>query len=92
MLAAIITCHGLTMISPSDHDLRRPLSDLMHERTLPIYKTPVAVRSWVYLVTDDRREAETAWIDKLEAGSPDRWRLAHIGETRVYIWESDVEF
>ena len=92
MLAAIITCHGLTMISPSDHDLRRPLSDLMHERTLPIYKTPVAVRSWVYLVTDDQRATETTWIDTLESGEPDRWRLAQIGETSGNIWERHGEF
>jgi uncharacterized membrane-anchored protein len=80
------------MISPSDHDLRRPLSDLMHERTLPIYKTPVAVRSWVYLVPDDQRAAETAWIDSLEPGDADRWRLAQIGETNGSIWERHGEF
>ncbi|MGA9658988.1 MAG: DUF3422 domain-containing protein [Asticcacaulis sp.] len=52
-----------------EHALRRSLSDLMHERTLPIYTTPVAVRSWVYMVDDDDRAAEARWIESLEGES-----------------------
>ncbi len=80
------------MKSPLDHNLRQPLSDLMHERTLPIYKTPVAVRSWVYLVNDDQRAAETDWINSLEAGDPDRWRLAQTDGSSGRIWERHGEF
>lgn len=80
------------MKSPHDHTLRQPLSDLMHERTLPIYKTPVAVRSWVYLVSDGQRQAETDWINSLEAGDADRWRLAQSDETSGRIWERHGEF
>ncbi|WP_031239008.1 DUF3422 domain-containing protein [Asticcacaulis sp. AC466] len=80
------------MTSPNDHDLRRSLSDLMHERTLPIYRTPVAVRSWVYLVTEAERAAESAWIDHLDPGAGDRSRLARIGDTGGAIWERHGEF
>ncbi len=85
------------MKSPLDHDLRQPLSDLMHERTLPIYKTPVAVRSWVYLVSDDQRMAETDWINSLESGDPDRWRqdkwrMAQTDGSSGQIWERHGEF
>ena len=80
------------MKPPLDHDLRQPLSDLMHERTLPIYKTPVAVRSWVYLVSDDQRASETNWINSLEAGDPDRWRLAQTDGSTGRIWERHGEF
>jgi len=80
------------MKSPLDHDLRQPLSDLMHERTLPIYKTPVAVRSWVYLVSDEQRAPETDWINSLEAGDADRWRLAETDGASGHIWERHGEF
>jgi len=80
------------MTSPTDHSLRQPLSDLMHERTLPIYKTPVAVRSWVYLVPDDLRAAEDAWIGSLETGEPGRWRLAQSHDAGGQIWERHGEF
>ena len=80
------------MKSPHDHALRQPLSDLMHERTLPIYKTPVAVRSWVYLVSDDQRQTETDWVNSLQAGAPDLWRLAETDETTGRIWERHGEF
>jgi uncharacterized membrane-anchored protein len=89
------------MKSPIDHSLRQPLSDLMHERTLPIYKTPVAVRSWVYLVNDEQRDAETAWLNTLETrkagkagktGDAERWRLAQTGADGGRIWERHGEF
>jgi uncharacterized membrane-anchored protein len=80
------------MKSPIDHSLRQPLSNLMHERTLPIYKTPVAVRSWVYLVSDDQRQAETDWLNTLETGDTDRWRLARAEPAGGQIWERHGEF
>lgn len=80
------------MKSPHDHALRQTLSDLMHERTLPIYKTPVAVRSWVYQVSDDQRAAETDWINSLETGASAHGRLASANDTSGQIWERHGEF
>lgn len=78
---------------PADHALRQPLSDLMHERTIPIFKAPVAVRSWVYLVADQDRHAEAEWIDSLAGESdPARWRLAEATESGGHVWERHGEF
>ena len=58
------------MSRPADHALRRPLSDLMHERTIPVFTAPVVLRSWVYLVDDTERATESQWIADL-AGDDD---------------------
>ncbi len=91
-------------MSSDDHPLRRPLSDLMHERSIPVFTAPVTVRSWVYLVASEEREAERAWISGLaEEGLPedgpdgyvhdaDRWRLAEVSPAGGRIWERHGEF
>lgn len=81
------------MTRPDDHPLRRTLSDLMHERAIPVFKAPVTVRSWVYLVSDDERAAEDAWVNSLAGeDEPGRWRHAEIGEREGRIWERHGEF
>jgi len=81
------------MPAPQDHPLRATLSDLMHARALPIFASPVVVRSWVYLVGDDERAAERQWIDSLpgEHGI-DGWTLHDIGPRDGMIWERHGEF
>jgi len=81
------------MPAPQDHPLRATLSDLMHARALPIFASPVVVRSWVYLVGDDERSAEREWIDSLpgEHGA-EGWTLHDIGTTGGMIWERHGEF
>ena len=81
------------MPAPEDHPLRATLSDLMHARALPIFASPVVVRSWVYLVGDDERLAERQWIDSLpgEHGA-EGWTLHDIGPTGGMIWERHGEF
>ncbi len=76
-----------------DHALRTALSDLMHARAIPIFASPVLVRSWVYLLTDEERAAERAWIDSLpgEHGA-EGWTLHDIGPTGGMIWERHGEF
>jgi len=81
------------MPRPPDHPLRAPLSDLMHERTIPVFRSPVAVRSWVYLVPDTERAAELDWIEGLDGRhGAERWTLHDIGETEGAIWERHGEF
>ena len=81
------------MPAPQDHPLRATLSDLMHARALPIFASPVVVRSWVYLVGDDERSAERQWIDSLpgEHGA-EGWTLHDVGATGGMIWERHGEF
>lgn len=81
------------MSAPQDHPLRATLSDLMHARALPIFSSPVIVRSWVYLIGDDERAAERQWIDSLpgEHGA-EGWTLHDIGEHDGMIWERHGEF
>ena len=65
----------------------------MHQRAIPIFKSPVTVRSWVYLVGDDERAAEDAWIASLCGGEePGRWRHTEITEKEGRIWERHGEF
>ncbi len=81
------------MSRPVDHPLRASLSDLMHERAIPVFKTPVAVRSWVYLVADDERQAELDWIDSLDGKhGAERWTLSDVGDTGGALWERHGEF
>ncbi len=81
------------MTQPADHPQRRALSDLMHARALPIFKGPVAVRSWLYLVDDDERAAELAWVDSLDGDhGEERWTLHDIGPDSGMIWERHGEF
>jgi uncharacterized membrane-anchored protein len=49
----------------ADHPLRRRLSDVLHERSLQIEAGPVALRSWLVLVDDEDRAAETEWLASL---------------------------
>jgi uncharacterized membrane-anchored protein len=81
------------MSAPQDHPLRARLSDLMHARALPIFSSPVIVRSWVYLIDDDERPAERQWIDSLpgEHGA-EGWTLHDIGAHDGMIWERHGEF
>lgn len=81
------------MPRPPDHPLRAPLSDLMHERAIPVFRSPVVVRSWVYLLSDAERAAELEWIEGLEGRhGAERWTLHDVGETSGAIWERHGEF
>lgn len=82
------------MTRPPDHPLRLALTDLMHERSLPMDKAPVVVRSWVYLVDDTDRAAETAWVDGLGShnGASEHGRLAITDTDGGSIWERHGEF
>ena len=64
------------MTQIADHPLRLALSELMHERALPVLAAPLALRSWVLLVDDADRAAETAWVNRLGDGA--EGRLARI--------------
>lgn len=76
-----------------DHALRATLSDLMHERLIPIFKAPVTVRSWVYLVPDSERAKELAWIEGLDGKhGAERWTLSDIGDAGGALWERHGEF
>ena len=78
----------------ADHSLRASLSDLMHERSIPVFKSPVVVRSWVYLVDDAWRQEESNWVNSLDAEGhdPARWRLAQTTDAGGKIWERHGEF
>jgi len=78
------------MHDPVDHPLRAALSDLMHARSLPIFASPVVVRSWVSLVGDAERAVESDWIATL--GDADDGRLASIASGIGMIWERHGEF
>ncbi|MGZ3304218.1 MAG: DUF3422 domain-containing protein [Asticcacaulis sp.] len=81
------------MTQTNDHPQRRRLSDLMHARALPIFKAPVVVRSWLYLVADEDRGRELQWIDSLDGDHGDeRWTLHNIGASGGMIWERHGEF
>lgn len=80
------------MTSIADHPLRQTLTDLMHERALPVLSAPVALRSWVLLVEDTERDAEAAWVEGLSEASPDEGRLAQIEAENGHIWERHGEF
>lgn len=80
------------MTAAYDHSLRRSLSDLLHERSLAVYASPVALRSWVLLVPDAARRDEEAHVCRFGA-SPDmaaHGRFAPEGAQRV--WERHGEF
>ncbi|GGZ44447.1 DUF3422 domain-containing protein [Asticcacaulis endophyticus] len=82
-------------ITSDDHPLRQPLSDLMHEREIPVTRAPVTLRSWVYLVPPSARAAETAWVNALDAdgsGAAERWRLVTTDEAGGAMWERHGEF
>lgn len=78
------------MTETTDHPLRTTLSNLMHERTIPAFATPAVVRSWVSLVRDEDRAAETAWVSSL--GDAKDGRLARFGPDGGMIWERHGEF
>ncbi len=81
------------MPASQDHPLRASLSDLMHARALPIFASPVIVRSWVYLVGDEERAAERQWIDSLpgEHGA-EGWTLHDVNDREGMVWERHGEF
>ncbi|MDI7774175.1 DUF3422 domain-containing protein [Asticcacaulis sp. EMRT-3] len=73
-----------------DHSLRAKLSELMHARTIPLFTAPAVVRSWLCLVSDDERAAETEWVNSL--GTPVDGRLAETTPKGGMIWERHGEF
>jgi len=77
-----------------DHPLRHTLSQMLHERTLPVFNSPVILRSWVYLVADEERAAEARWISSLdsEGTAAETGRLLSIGDNGGYLWERHGEF
>ncbi|UDF05441.1 DUF3422 domain-containing protein [Asticcacaulis sp. AND118] len=78
------------MTQIADHPLRLALSELMHERALPVLAAPLALRSWVLLVDDADRAAETEWVNRLGDGA--EGRLARIEAQAGRIWERHGEF
>lgn len=82
------------MTESTDHPLRQRLSDVLHERSLPVTRSPVALRSWLYLVSDEDRAAEAQWIANLDSDGEAalHGRLALTGPDGGRIWESHGEF
>ncbi|MGN6423200.1 MAG: DUF3422 domain-containing protein [Asticcacaulis sp.] len=78
------------MTEPADHPLRAALSQLMHERTIPVFASPAVARSWVMLVSDEERAAETDWVARL--GETADGRMAQMSERSGVIWERHGEF
>lgn len=78
------------MTEPADHPLRAALSQLMHERTIPVFASPAVARSWVMLVSDEERAAETDWVARL--GETADGRMAQMSEHSGVIWERHGEF
>ncbi|HWU50062.1 MAG TPA: DUF3422 domain-containing protein [Asticcacaulis sp.] len=78
------------MTEPADHPLRATLSQLMHERTIPVFASPAVARSWVMLVSDEERAAETDWVARL--GETADGRMAQMSERSGVIWERHGEF
>lgn len=52
------------MPQSKSHPLRNTISDLTHERALPNMKSPLTIRHWVIVVSDDEKEKEREWIKK----------------------------
>lgn len=78
-----------------DHPFRHILSQMLHERTLPVFHAPVTLRAWVLLVSDDQREEEARWIAELDRDGQDaveRGRLISLGDTGGCLWERHGEF
>jgi uncharacterized membrane-anchored protein len=77
-----------------DHPLRLSLSELMHERALPVLEAPLVLRSWVLLVDDADRKAETEWVRWLGASKAATESGRHAVDTDKTgaIWERHGEF
>jgi uncharacterized membrane-anchored protein len=90
MVASTQHSPAIVMTEPADHPLRAALSNLMHERTIPVFGSPAVVRSWVMLVADDQRAAEADWVATL--GEARDGRLAQSFERSGMIWERHGEF
>lgn len=88
----------------NDHVLRSALSDLMHERSLPVLRSPMRLRSWLFMVDDADREIEALNIKRFDKkgdalalgrllvteGSGGRLWEKH-GEFSTYSWFDQVK-
>lgn len=79
---------------PEWHALRVSLSEIMHDRTLPLGKSPVRVRQWL-IMHDEGDDAQfSRWLsdnggNELE---PNSTRLTGNADNSVVIWERHNEF
>ena len=82
------------MTLPEDHTLRVSLSEIMHDRTLPLERSPVRVRQWL-IMHDEGDDAQfSRWLscnggNELE---PSRTRLTGRADNCAVIWERHNEF
>lgn len=78
-----------------NHPLRTILTNLFHERSLPILKSPLILRCWLVMVDDDERAKEYANLKKIapEAQKDKDGGLFQIkGEKNGLIFERHGEF
>ncbi len=82
------------MTLPEGHALRVSLSEIMHDRTLPLEQSPVRVRQWL-IMHDEGGDAQfSRWLSdnggiELE---PNRTRLTGRTDDCAVIWERHNEF
>ena len=81
-----------------DDPLRRPLTELLHERSLRLGPSPIILRSWVLLLDDAERATEREWIislgtrEEAESGLMARIERADGKISGGRIWERHGEF
>lgn len=77
------------------HPLRTQITNMLHERALPIIKTPFIARSWVFLVEDNERYEETKALEEIAPDSKvtdDGSRFVSIYDRGGKIFEKHGEF
>lgn len=80
--------------APAEHELRRSLSEIMHERSLPVLSTPARVRQWLVLQDEAQRTALPGWFASISGGHalPPSGRYVAGDDSARRIWEAHGEF
>lgn len=85
---------GHDPVQPEDHELRVSLSEIMHDRCLPLENTPVRVRQWLFTHREGCEDELQRWVTAKQSGENTVAPTRVIGRVNdaTLIWERHNEF
>lgn len=86
--------HTANRSTPSDHPLRLSLSEIMHDRCIPLSGAPARVRQWVIVHETEDEDQFELWFANKRVDRNDHRPGRAVGEADdcVAIWERHNEF